>query len=644
MFDWLAAIQQLWLTQIKAAEEAKEKHFGKQASRAWGFLEKSYSKLHLIPDEEGDGEPRAFADVDGPRHRVRRNLAREYVNLMMPYVFAQIPHRLVTPRRPPLPPELVQLFGESQQLIAGMPAEMAESLGSYMLTHYLNWIPREYGLSDEVRMGLPEALVKGRAVFWYSLQDTASGPMPVTEYDTVDYMLIDPDCEHYRDAAYVIRKRRLSAWRLSKLTGVPAAKIRREYASYSSKSDNLNAFANDDRSDESDTVEYYEVYSRYGIGAQLPNIDKELEGISSVLESLGPFIYLVIVPGMKYPLNVTPEAFGDASLEAEFKARLAWPLPVYETFDPWPCTVMDFSPNSLNPWAASPLQGALPLLIFLDHAYSWMMGRIRTSSRDLILCAAEMESELNRGIESGVDQEILTASMATIAEVEKYIHVLQFPEIKADFWNVISKVEQAFERASGMTALLYGETGGRQMRSAAEADIREGHAVSRAEYLAECVESTMSKIAAKEAVITRLFVPPPFALFGEVAPEGGAPDMTTPLSLYWGALVNTDNPAEAVGEYTYSVEAGSARRKNKQAQIADMQMLTQFVGPIQQQSYALTGDSSGMNYLIGLMGQAMDMPVTGLMLPQLTPQPPMPPGEEASPEEQQPSQAEEIVQ
>lgn len=637
MLDWIAAIQQLWVRQIEAATKTKHRQFGKQAARAWGFLEKNYTQLHMIEDE--DGEPRAFMDATGPRHRVRRNLAREYVNLMMPYVFAHIPNRLATPRRPPLPPELAQLFPMAPQTKAGLPVAVAEAFGSYMLSWFLNWTPTEYNLMDEYRMGLPEALVKGRAVFWYSIQNTASGPIPVTEYDSVDYMLIDPDCEHYRDAAYIIRKRRLSAWRLSKMTGVPAKEIRRKYASYASMSASLNEFSSKDGDDdsESDIVEYYEVFSRYGVGAQLPNASPELEELASALETLGPYIYLMIVPGMEYPLNLHPEAFGAGSLEAELRARISWPLPLFENYDPWPCTVLDFSPNSKNPWAASPLQGALPLLIFLDHAYSWLMGRIRVSSRDLILCAQEIEESLDEAIESGVDQQLITASLATIKEIENYVHVLQFPEIKTDVFNVIARVEHAFERASGMAPLLYGETGGRQMRSATEADIRQDNAVSRAEYMAECVESGMSRVAQKEAVLTRLFVPPPYALFGEMPPESGQPDMTTPFSLYWSALVNTTDPAEAVGEYTYRVEAGTARRKNKQAQVADMQSLTQTLAAPALQVWTSTGDPRVFNGLVATIGQAMDTTLDHLMLPPMMMQPAPVPGEEPPPEESEQS-------
>jgi len=615
--DWIASLQKLWVQQLETAADVKERQFGARARRVWGFLDKSYRQLYM----ENDGEPASFMDATGPRHKTRRNLAREYVNLMTPYVFAQVPHRLVGPRRPQLPAELAVLMPPNQVAKAGLPLELAEKLGSYQLQWFLNWTPGEYGLAGEFKMGLPEALVKGRAVFWHALEPTASGLIPVSQYDTVDGLLIDPDCEHYRDAAWIARRRRASAWRLAKTYNVPAAKIRKSHASHTAS--NASSLAGkdspfEDRKDDTcDVVEYFEVFSRFGAGAQFPGADKELGGIGKALETLGPYVYLVIVPGMKHPLNMQPEHLDVEDTEAEAKIRLEWPLPVYESFDPWPLTRLDFTPNTHDPWATSPLQGALPLLVFLDHAYSWMMGRIRASSRDIILCARELDELLTDAIESGVDQKIVMIAKSELEQIEKYVHVLQFPEIKAEFWNVISKVEQAFERASGMSALLYGEGGGRQMRSAAEADIREGHAVSRPEYMAECVEEAMSLVAAKEAAITRMFVPPPFELFGEMRPNGDVPDATTPMSLYWSALINTDDPAEAVGEFAYQVEAGTARRKNKQAQAADMSMLTNTLMPVEVQAWQTTGDPTGPNALIDLMGQTINRPVAGMMLPDM---------------------------
>ena len=104
--------------------------------------------------------------------------------------------------------------------------------------------------------------------------------------------------------------------------------------------------------------------------------------------------------------------------------------------------------------------------------------------------------------------------------------------------------------------------------------------------------------------------------------------MTTPMSLYWSALINTPDEAEAVGEFTYQVEAGTARRKNRQAEAADMNMLVQTLMPTMLSVWQTSGDPTGINNLIGLVGTTLERPVSGLLLPAFSPQPMLPaPGE-----------------
>jgi hypothetical protein len=634
--SWLRSLTDLWERQLKTAEKCKRRQFGEQADRIWGFLGKSYQQLHMSGSE--DDEPRAFHDAAGPRHKVRRNLAQEYVALMMPYIFAQVPHRLASPRRPDLPPELMPLFNPMAIMKAGLPLPMAERLGAYMLTWYLNWTPSQYKLATEIRRGLPESLVKGRQVVWHALYEDGNSIMPVTQHDTVQSLVIDPDTESLREAAWIARKRRASAWRLEEIYGVDAKLMRAKFASHMAQAvwghqEREAGRPTDPDETTGDIVEYYEVYSRIGLGMQLPSASEELLSQRDALADV-QHAFLVIVPGMDYPLNLAPDKLAVESVGEEIKARLEWPIPLYENYDPWPCTVLDYFPNSENPWSTSPLKGALPLLVFLDHAWSFLLGRVRATSRDIILVASALEQEVWDAIESGVDQETVAVSLETLEDITKLIHVIQFPELRAEFFNVIELAESRFERASGMSPLMHGESNF-QYRSAREAEIREGHVTSRPEDMADCVEAFMSDIAAKEAILTRMYVPPPFHLFGEPMPEGGVPDMSTPLSFFWGTIITQADPVLAAGEYDYTVEAGTARRKNRSQQFAEVQSIAQILlGPLLQ-VYQTTGDPAQVNNLIHMIGEPMGLSTNGLMLPQLQMQPMLP-----GPEQEEPQEAE----
>ena len=78
-------IVDLWMTQIRHAEDAKHRQFGKTADRCWGFLGKSYDELYDSTGEE------AFPHST---HKIRRNLTAEYRALMLPYVHHRVPDRM----------------------------------------------------------------------------------------------------------------------------------------------------------------------------------------------------------------------------------------------------------------------------------------------------------------------------------------------------------------------------------------------------------------------------------------------------------------------------------------------------------------------------------------------------------------------
>jgi hypothetical protein len=619
----LRSIVALWERQIDLAKKTKKRQFDETAQRAWDFKGKSYLQLYIEHNDEHEKFPT-------PYYKVRRNLSAEYVSVMLPFIHAQIPTRLCEPRRPQLPPELVELVGST------VPVELLaqEQLLAFLMSWYLNWIPKEYDLAKEERTALPEALVKGRCLVWHHMQNSPFGVMPVSNYDTVDGLLIDPDAEQLRDAGYIIRIRKRSAWKLAKEYSIPVDQIRGIAQSKHQEATETAYDTADDTPDEErathDVVEYYEVYSRMGVGIRLKDSSEDvLKEHAEALEAMGPYVRLVIIPGLNHPANVPPEVMADPSGASELKARLEWPLPFHQGFDPWPMTVLDFYPNARDPWAASPLEGCLPLLVFMDHLYSFIMGRVRTTCRDIIVTSTQLQQDIKNAIASGLDQEVVQFD-GNMADLEKMIHIIQFAELNPDTWKLIPLIESAFERSSGMTPLLHGGDAGRQMRSAAEADIREGHATSRPNDFADMVEDWNSRIAAKEAIATRLFVPPPARLFGEEVTDemfAGAP-----YSQAWAQTVAVNgDPVAAAGQLRYTVEAGSGRRKNKQARVADAAQITQtMLAPMLQM--ATQGLPGPYNALVDILAEMYEMPLSRLKLETLPPQPMGPPTEPEVPQ------------
>jgi hypothetical protein len=648
--DILHSLTTLWEKRIRYAEKVKRDQFGRMADRAWKFLGKNYEDLYL-----GTDGAESFPHSE---HRVRRNITAEYRALMLPTIHHKVPHRLVSPSRPPLPPELEALLqGPPMPAMPGMPPPISpalqqrmildqqDAIRSWLMQFTLNhWPNHEYNLRDETRQAATEALIKGRGIVVHSLIPGIHGYVPASHYMSVDNLLIDPDTEHaVRDAGWIALKYRRHVWKLAEEFEIPRDEIRGKYKSAMERSleDSPADAASDEKGDadekERDVVDVYYVYSRAGLGQKFLSADEDIKRVAQSMDDLGDNAFLVICPGVNYPLNLPPHIATLPDARDEIQARLSWPIPFYANYDnPWPFTHLDFYKNLDNVWSASPLEGAMPLLSFLDHAYGYLMSRVRTTSRDIILAAAELEDALKKAIVSGRDQEVVTVDGKTVEDLGKLVEVLQFPSVQKDLYQVIAMVEQAAERATGLTALLYGNQGKSQMRSSAEAQIRQDNTMSRPEDMAECAERWHSEIARAEGFMARVMVAPNTVapLFGEAVQESAIGPLMGPLTQAWAQLVNTPDPLLAAAELSYTIEAGSGRRKNKQKQQQDVEILSQNLFQPLLGYAAQTGNVGPINALVRLIGDAHEMDVREMMFP-----PPMLPPPGAGPPEGEPAPA-----
>jgi len=608
----LQQITELWLGQIELAKEAKEKQFGEAARRAWKYLGHEYRPL--IYEQSGEHE---FPDEEQSRHEpIIVGKSQEFVALMLPYIHAKVPNRVVSPSRPPLTPELMAIAGQARQAV-----DLQDSTRAWLMQFWLNYISHEgYDLALEARTALPEALVKGACVVWHELTDGPYGLMPASFSDTIDSLFIDPDAEKMRDASFIIRRRRMSTWQIAERFDIDPDELRGQFESSTQRS--LDA-SRPQSSETGDVGEYYEIWSRMGVGHKLIDAPQDMQDAKAALDTLGPHVYLAIMPGVDHPLNLPEHIIESEDGDNELRERMSWPIAFYEeTSDPWPCSVLRFYPNSRDPWAQSPLANGLQCQIFLDRLYQFMMRRVRTSCRDIFVCSDALEEGIVEAMESGENFSIVKASGNPGLEMRKLIDILQFPPVNSDLWEVVRMVERQFERATGMTPLLSGAQPDSTPRSATDVRAREGHVTTRPDDFADMTEEWMSRIAAKEAQATRLYIPPPSELFGE--PKADSPEQMGPLSQLWAALVMTQDPVVAASELSYSVEAGSGRRRNKQKQAADAASMIQVLSQPYIQYGFTTGNMAPFNGLIRMLGDANDIPVERMVLPNV----PIPPPED----------------
>ena len=650
--DWksvLRSITDIWDKQIRYAAAVKEKRFGESARLMWGYLGKSFSELYRGQNQfKIEDWAFLFPDADDPHYQPRINLSAQFVQVMVPYILSKVPNRTVSPSRPALPADLMMLPQQLMQatMIAQQtgqpPPQLSPLLGTvvgllsqaiprheetrlidqiraWLMQWFLNWTPGEYGLVQEQRRVLPEALVKGRGIVWHEMHRGPTGlpesdGIPASFQGTVDYQFVDGNCRQFRDAGFVARYSEAPFWELAEEYGVDEQMLRdhvqrREQQMLSP--DLPVRFADDDSA--GSICPYLRVYSRTGIGQKFADAADDLKEFEAKLESVGKHIYLIFVPGVDYPINLPPD-IAEIATQTELEQRLSWPIPFYDEINnPFPCSNLDFLPSSDSPWPSSPLEAAAPLQVFIDHLWAYLMCRVRREARSLVLIKAGVDLALDEALEYGLDLEIVKCS----GEIgEEFVRILDLPGLNPDLWKIEPLAKATFQEMTGMLPLMQGNVGETQPRSATEMSVREQRVSSRPDDYADALEAFNSAVVAKEGAAARMHTDPSVVapLFGEIVGEGFDPhaeeaDLTKlgPLSQLWSLLVNTKNPAEAVADVSYSIEAGSGRRKNKQKQIGDLQTLSQTVSPLLAQAWTGTGDPSQLNAFLDIVDEALDM-------------------------------------
>lgn len=635
---YLKSLVSCWTKQLEAAKERKAADFGKTARTLWGFMTKSYRQLYIEKSEEMDDRLLAMPSPEQQAgyYKPRIMKCREFVNVVLPFVHAQLPGRIVAPARPPLPGQLVDLVEAASQLDpAVLPTELlllqaaaadqaqwspTERIVCWLMQWYLNYVVREYDANAEQRTAIEEALVKGRGIVWHGMSEGPAGLIPASYFDTVDGLFIDPDARQWRDAGYIFREQTWPAWRLADVFGIDEDKLRAAQRGGDEKT--ITPAAPQAADEVSDECTWFEVWSRIGTGARLWHAGETLrdaeQARADALDQVGHYVYLAVLPGLDYPLNVTPELWETGTAGA-IAAELRWPIPFHDDrTNPFPCTRLDFYPNVDNPWATSPLYPGISQQVFLDHVYSFLMTRLRTTSRDIIITAKMLEEAVRRAIAQGLDQVVVAAETDQVAEIDKLVHILQFPTLNNDMWRVLEYVERSFEMATGLDPFLYGSQPQRQIRSSHESQVRELHLSNRPRDMADAVRNWSSQIAKAEGQLTRMYVRPRHVapLFRE--PVTDDPVQYGPLSALWAAMVNTDDPGEAVADLHYTVEASGGRPKNKQTQMQNLQMIGQNIQPMLE-AYAARGINAPWNNFMDILAEVYEIPLDRLKLPEFQP-------------------------
>lgn len=671
----------LWKEKFTLAAEYKKKVFDKYAEVGRQY----YAGPHdFVFDKE------EVAKFGKPQFKMTFNKVYELVSLFGPILYHRNPTRVVTtrpswkpsvpsgpppgppmqPGMPPMPPG--PLSGAMAQMTAPDPmGDMQDALlrdKASLIEHYLNYTPNELDLKGQMRLAIDEALVKGRGTLWCQAHTPPQSQQKLVGsfFRTVDDLLTDPDHTSLDKAKWIARKCCRPAWDVEREYGLPPGYLKgtRESTAVAAATSNGTLNHEKKQGKTADLVEYYEVWSKMGMGVRLKPHQKQtlLGELSQVTEIFGDYVYLVICPSCPYPLNIPeqlvralasvtpegaqaflspppfepgppgpngeppmlvpvphpPEIQQQVDTLTQIRERVQWPIPLWMD-DAWPVTCIDFRPLFDCSWPLNLLTPALGEQDFLDWAYSFLASKIKTTSRDFIAYQKGISDETLDTIEKGPDLTLIPLEGGMAKNISEQIQFLQHPQMNTDIHTVLQAIEKNFEKRTGLSEAMYGQTA-HAYRSAAEAGMKGQMTQIRPDDMANIVEDAAGLMARKEAIAARLILKG-----ADVAPIVGPMGAT-----FWDQQVASQDAFTVVREFDIRVESGSAKKPNKDAQVQNTQDAAQFLLPFLQQMGQTTGNWGPLCAFIKDYAAARDWDVTkydvdpaSFMPP---PPPPMPPG------------------
>ncbi|MBX6312826.1 MAG: hypothetical protein IRY99_07920 [Isosphaeraceae bacterium] len=607
----LRAVCEHWRKKIEHSRRHKKAVYQDDADRAMSFYNgpRTWNELMM----KGGAGPMEGDDFPDPTFKMRVNKAAEMVQLFGPSLYHDNPVRQVNARRPiTIPPEF---FPDPNYYQAVMRQEMqrkaTDDFRANLLSLYLNWTPTATNLRKSARLAVDEALIKGRGCLWTELVQPPNAEFHIvgSSYDTSDNLFIDPDAESLEEAQWIARRCVHPVWWVEREYGLRPGSLRGTLESQAQQAEvdlSPDGEHNRKRGLTADLLVYFKIWSKMGIGGRLSGINPDFAG---PLEMFGDYCFLVITKDTPYPLNLPPDlqdAEGADGSEPDVYGRImqavAWPIPFWAA-NQWPVSCLDFHPVSRSPWPMSHLKPAMGELMFLQWAMSFLVGKVRNTTRDFIACKKEAAEEIKTALLEGKDLTLLEID-AQHETVQEVIQILQMPSMNTDIWKVIAAVEQNFERRVGLTELMYGSTTDKQIRSAEEASIRSQSSNIRPNDMAECVEAWMTEATQKEAMASRLLL----------GPEDVRPIMGDIAAGAWGTFVVATDPFLVARQLEYRIEAGSTRKPNKDRDIANATEAIQTLLPVFQAYAQMTGDLTPLNNLLADFAKSRDMDPERYML------------------------------
>lgn len=629
-----------WLAKIGIADKVKDELFGKYAKEASNFYDGPHDYMWQMAREQVSAATTTGGFLDKaapfPRFRMSVNKIFDAVAVFGPTMYYQNPEFTVEHIKKPVPaPEAFPGIDPNivmQMIQLQMQDEVAKASASEYLEAYVNWLIREGGLQGQATRIVTEALVKGLSCAWIELYETPDGKVryPKATYMSCDDLFVDPDAMCWEDVQWIARRRREAVNLVERKFNLPEGVLQgqRKTAGQQATEQSNSPHTDGPRKVPSavqgqtyDLIEYYEIYSKNGFGGRLKRSDGGQQHVpmGSVeqemdMDWVGDYARIVVSPGIPFPLNAPSWALQDT---AGLEQAVSWPTPFYvdqNLAGGWPLVRFSFydKPNSV--WPVSIFKPVIGPLRFINWILSFLADKVASSCTTYVMVPKAVAMEVKSQVESGsLPFSKIEIGSDLAQDLSKLVHFVDAEAITESVWAMAEKAMELIDKTTGLTELVYGLSS-RQMRSAAEANNKQQSVSVRPDDMANKIETSLGILGMKLITCAR------WNLNGS--------DVIGPLgelgASLWDNYIIQDPVDSIVRDYCYTVEAGSARRRNKQEQAAKIQEFGQVVLPIYQQYMVATGDSQPLNSYITAWCKANDIPVDGFLMsaPMPLPQPP----------------------
>lgn len=647
----LTQVVEAWRGLIKiSAENEKRKKFMQTAKMctyfyagAMGFMwDETFRKNFL-------------GGMPSPEFKLTIAKAFEMVAIMVPNLLWDYPGRISKPvKRVEIP---IEVFGDpNDPNVQGIYQEYSahqkqnkamDDVACKLMDTYLNYSQREQpggGLVKESENAIIDAIVKGRGVMLTEPYRFPGSDKTLTRsrYIDVSNLYIDPDSQssNLTDAGWIAIRHRDRWFDLErKFPGIVPGSLRDQSTHESLESLGVNQTSDDsikrNKGMTADTIEWYEIYSKIGVGTRLRRVKSTLH--DAFEEVVGDYARICIAPGVNYPLNFPPKL---AEMADDDMAREAfdWQVPYWKD-GRWPVSLLDFYSIPNNPWPIAPLAMGLGELVFLNIMHSCLAERVYHTSRNLMFVRPEIGDEALAAIKNGSFSAVIEMNPQLQEGIEKFVSFLQMPQIPSDAFSMWTMTMEQFERRTGLSPLLYGSTpDNKVLRSAADAQLKQDAAGIRTEDMGRKVERWQTDIANNERICAGWSVKGEdlIDLFGDENLVG-----------LWNQLISGADPETYVRQMRTTLEANSLKKPNKVRDVNNLQAVSGWMIPMLQW-YATLSMQMGepnfepLNGFIKAFADSIDQDPENWVLPPM--EPPQPMGPEGDPQAEMAMQAQQEQQ